>query len=311
MSENKNLDINEKCCSRCCEKKEIDKFIKNRNICKGCNNKRRKEKYDSIDTSSEVNQTCNVCNAKKLISSFVKNKLICKDCNNANRRAKYETDEELRLKLIQQASEFKHNKVLERRKMKLEEIGEGNKKCSKCFEIKLKDRFRYNRLKCRDCERDDPKDKLRRAVRTRIWYALTKKKKNTIEYLGCNHETYIKWILYNNNNYNLENHGKEWHIDHVIPLYHFNLENEEEQLLAFNWRNTTPLSANENLSKNNKIIKSQIEQHLQQLLKYHTENNIEMPKKFIELYAKHLDDGEPPKVITTTPYMETLKGDLG
>ena len=30
-----------------------------------------------------------------------------------------------------------------------------------------------------------------------------------------------------------------------------NLDNQEEQLLAFNWRNTMPLSSKENLSKNN------------------------------------------------------------
>jgi hypothetical protein len=51
----------------------------------------------------------------------------------------------------------------------------------------------------------------------------------------------------------LENHGKEWHIDHVIPISKFDLNNQEEQILAFNWRNTMPLSCKENLSKNNKI----------------------------------------------------------
>ena len=47
----------------------------------------------------------------------------------------------------------------------------------------------------------------------------------------------------------------------------------------------------ENLSKNNKIIKSQIEQHYKKLTEYHIENKIEMPQLFIDLFAKHLVDG--------------------
>ena len=49
-----------------------------------------------------------------------------------------------------------------------------------------------------------------------------------------------------------------------------------------------PLSARENLSKNAKILKPQIEQHLAYLKKYHEERKIELPQKFIDLFAKHL-----------------------
>ena len=94
----------------------------------------------------------------------------------------------------------------------------------------------------------------------------------------------------------MENHGKIWHIDHVIPISKFNLDNLEEQLLAFNWRNTMPLSSKENLSKNNKILKSQIEQHLTTLLDYHKKNNIEIPQEYIDLFAKHLVDGNTLKI---------------
>ena len=82
-----------------------------------------------------------------------------------------------------------------------------------------------------------------------------------------------------------ENYGKEWHIDHVIPLSKFDITNEEQQLLAFNWRNTMPLSVEENLKKNNKIIKSQIEQHYKNLLEYHIENKLDLPQVFIDLFA--------------------------
>ena len=54
-----------------------------------------------------------------------------------------------------------------------------------------------------------------------------------------------------------------------------------------------PLSCKENLSKNNKIFKSQIEQHLKNLVDYHKKNNIVLPQIYIDLFAKHLDAGSP------------------
>jgi hypothetical protein len=290
--------LDEKCCSRCGEKKEVDKFIKNRNICKICSNKRKKENRDKAieNIVTEANQKCNACNETKNITLFVKKRKVCCDCDNKRRRLRYQTDENHRLNAIQQASEFKHKKVIERRQLKLQEIGENNKKCSVCFTIKPKDRFRHNRLRCKDCERDEPIQKFIRNVRSRIYIALNQTKENhTNEYLGISNIEYIKWICHYNDKYTLENRGKEWHIDHVIPLSKFNLENKSEQLIAFNWRNTMPLSPKENLSKNCKIIKTQIEQHYKKLVDYHKEKNIEMPQEFIDLFAKHLVDGNPLK----------------
>jgi len=70
-------------------------------------------------------------------------------------------------------------------------------------------------------------------------------------------------------------------------------ENEEQQLIAFNWRNTMPLSCQENLKKNNKIIKLQIEQHYKKLVEYHLENKLDLPQVYIDLFAKHLVAGSP------------------
>jgi len=103
--------------------------------------------------------------------------------------------------------------------------------------------------------------------------------------LGCNIPEYLNWLLKYEAKYTLENRGSEWHIVHVIPLSKFNLENEEQQLIAFNWRNTMPLSPSDNLKKNNKIIKSQIEQHYKKLVEYHTENKLELPQVYIDLFA--------------------------
>jgi len=284
-----------KCCSKCDENKNIDKFIKNRNICKACKNFQSKKKYDE-EIPENVTKECNVCTTSKPIISFIKNRNICKDCNNAKRCLIYQSDESHRLKLIQMSLKFKKDKANQKRIEKeliQEEIGIDNKKCKYCNIIYCKTNFRNNRLKCKDCERDEPVDKFKRNVRTRIYNALKKKDKHTIEYLGCSSENFVNWMLCNNNGYTLENHGKEWHIDHVIPLSKFNLDDSEQQSIAFNWRNTTPLKSTENLSKNNKIITSQIKEHIKQLTEYHALLKIELPQCFIDLFAKHLVAGSP------------------
>jgi hypothetical protein len=235
---------------------------------------------------------CSVCENTKALEYFYKKGNICRDCNNIKRRDKYKNDEEYRAKLIQNAINTKREKVIARQKLKQEEqikIGIENKQCKYCNEIKHKDRFRYNRLKCKDCERDEPTEKFKRYIRTRIYNCLRykNKTKHSIEYLGCSSDDYFKWILNYDSNYNLNNHGKQWHIDHVIPLSKFNLDDENQQLIAFNWRNTMPLSSSENLSKNNKILPEQVKQHFENLKKYHEENNLDLPQVYIDLFATH------------------------
>jgi len=293
--------LSEKCCSKCGLTKQSDEFIKNRNICKVCRNKRSRELYGSnkvVEEMEDIQNTkielkeCNVCKIQKPLSDIVKGRIVCKECNNNKRRNKYHTDEDHRQNLIKMATEFKHNKMVQRLKEKENKLGKENKECNYCHKIKHMSNFRYNRLKCKICERDDPVEKFKRTVRCRIYLSI-KKDKHTIEYLGCTSSEYLNWLLYNGNDYTLENRGQLWHIDHVIPLSKFNLEDKEEQLIAFNWRNTMPLSVKENLSKNNKILKPQVEQHFKLLSEYHIKNNIEMPEKFISLFAKHLVAGTP------------------
>jgi len=284
----------EKCCSKCGELKSLDRIVKNRNICKDCCNLRKKERLKEIVVDENQESVCRQCNQTKMKSCFIQRRNMCKDCNNENRRGRYHNDEDLRKKLIKQRVADKQKKAAIRRQIKLDEIGEGNKKCSVCSEIKPKEKFRYNRLKCRTCERDEPLDKFKRNVRSRIYLALMKHKQfHTIKYLGCTTSDYLQWILSYNVDYNLDNHGKVWHIDHVIPLSKFNLDDYEQQMIAFNWRNTMPLSAKENLSKNSKIIIPQIQQHSAHLLEYHKEKKIDFPQTFIDLFAKHLDAGTP------------------
>jgi 5-methylcytosine-specific restriction endonuclease McrA len=50
----------------------------------------------------------------------------------------------------------------------------------------------------------------------------------------------------------VENYGKVWVLDHIIPLKFFDLTLEEERHMAFNYTNIQPLSVQENSKKGTK-----------------------------------------------------------
>ena len=49
-----------------------------------------------------------------------------------------------------------------------------------------------------------------------------------------------------------QNHGKVWHIDHIVPCIAFDLTKPIEQQICFNYRNLQPLLTHDNLSKGGK-----------------------------------------------------------
>lgn len=102
---------------------------------------------------------------------------------------------------------------------------------------------------------------LKENYRRRILLALKSKKafksKSLTKLLGCSIENYKRYLenkFYINpktgETMSWENHGlKGWHIDHIKPLTNFNLVKIKEQMKAFNFKNTQPMWAYENLRK--------------------------------------------------------------
>ena len=273
--------------------------------------------------ATQINAVCKNCNIEinpEHTTYNCGNK--CKNCYNEYRRNRYNNDESYRLKVAASNNENAKNRrivkagerkqtVEEERKCLEEKIGYENRICKVCDKIVLKTRFRTGRLRCKDCENvydrtrssqvaanrllrthTDPIFKFKQRVRSRISHYLKKsstdKDRRTNEYLGCSSSQYYDWLKYNSDIYTFENHGKTWHIDHVIPLSHFDFEDKEQQLLAFNWANTMPLSIAENLSKGNNIWISQIKQHKEKLLNYFAICGLTIPTKYIELIDSHV-----------------------
>jgi hypothetical protein len=104
----------------------------------------------------------------------------------------------------------------------------------------------------------DPKYKLLRNLRTRIYvflkkYKITKSEK-TISLVGCDLPE-LKFYMENKftNGMSWDNYGSNgWHVDHIIPLSSAKTEEEIYKLCHFT--NLQPLWEKDNLAKSNKII---------------------------------------------------------
>lgn len=97
-----------------------------------------------------------------------------------------------------------------------------------------------------------PSARLRKTVMNRIWSAMKNQRVNGVgsfSLVGCpvgflrsyiegKFETGMSW----------DNYGA-WHVDHIRPCASFDLNDKEQVLQCFNWRNLQPMWASENISK--------------------------------------------------------------
>jgi hypothetical protein len=145
--------------------------------------------------------------------------------------------------------------------------------CKSCNSIRQKQRYAKNSRKdyfsvkrstngwrtyMRDYKRNreykDLSYKLRNRLRTRLFIAIRNNQKagSAVKDLGCSIDE-LKLYLENQFEPGMtwDNYG-EWHIDHIIPLSHFDLTDREQFLKACHYTNLQPLWGLDNISKGNK-----------------------------------------------------------
>ena len=121
----------------------------------------------------------------------------------------------------------------------------------------IKDHIRYNnRRRKRDAYFRNKMNLRRRVLRAFRDYTKTGKIMTSNEY-GINYEKIIKHLMKNRPegiaDEDLGNYRK-WHIDHIIPLSKFDLNNPDEVKKAFAPENHQWLTAEENMKKGNKVF---------------------------------------------------------
>ena len=102
-------------------------------------------------------------------------------------------------------------------------------------------------------KKNDPSYKIIKSHYSRINQLIKNSKaKKTMELLGCSRDFFIDHLKKQfTKGMTIENYGTFWHVDHIIPLYTFkNLTTSlEAQTIAFNYKNTRPLKAQDNLRR--------------------------------------------------------------
>jgi len=82
----------------------------------------------------------------------------------------------------------------------------------------------------------------------------TKRNNTSLKYLGCGLKEYKIYLEEQfKPEWNWDNHGELWEIDHILPCSSFDLSIEENIYKCFHYKNTRPLNKEENRIKGDKI----------------------------------------------------------
>jgi hypothetical protein len=267
--------------------------------CRELRQKKKPELAENDKLDAEGKRKCRKCETIKSKDDFRKNRRICCDCNKAADVAYRKSDRNVEMSVkykavtegdIEPLKEFYKDRNIEiPETIKPEDVKtlpEVNKKNKNVFRKK---RVSGNRKIMTENER-----KLVKACRLRLKRFFKTKVYKSLQCIGCDSELLKKWLEFNlTDDMTLEDHGKTWHIDHVLPISLFDLTIEREMTICFHWSNLSPLHRIKNMSKGNRIDKEQIKQHLDALKRFVIIEKLTLEEKYFDLFAKHLDAGTP------------------
>lgn len=217
-----------------------------------------------IVCSEDVFKECSKCGDIKSIREFCKSKQqstgvlsSCKYCKTSYDKANYTKNPK---KFKDKCINWRLNNP-EKYNQQNKELYQKHKEASikRCKEwVKLHPHYKVDR---HHINKHDPLYKLIFTARGRILQAIKRggyiKSKNTRDLLGCDNVKIWKKHLEKQFKVGMswDNHSLYgWHIDHIIPITAFDLSDPEEQLKAFNYKNTQPLWCWENWSKGSSIV---------------------------------------------------------
>lgn len=127
---------------------------------------------------------------------------------------------------------------------------------------------RKNREKRRDRKRSYqcgyrgiPEKRLAHNLRNRLSKFIRRSsgRESTEILLGCSFEDFKVYVEAQfHGGMNWGNYGRSWHIDHIMPVVAFDLNDPRQVRRCFHFSNLRPLSARENLRKNSRITDPQL-----------------------------------------------------
>lgn len=213
-------------------------------------------------------RVCSLCSKELLLGCFHKGKSRCKRCRKIETKA---YREKYREKISQKRKE-EYIKNIEKYKINSKQYYANNKekiiKNSKLWQTKnmdhrkqyMKNYYINNFDKIKEYKKNykncNMQYKISCNLRSRLSSALKNKRKygSAVKDVGCSVGDLILWLEQQFQvDMTWENYG-EWHVDHIIPLSNFDLEDKTQFIKACHWFNLRPLWAKENLSRSKNEI---------------------------------------------------------
>lgn len=181
---------------------------------------------------------CRECKAN--IDVLNKRFKMCSDCSRNKKLNRCKTYKQRNKEKIKE-----YNKTWKEQNKK--EVSEYNKN----YAIQNKEQIRLRTNKHMKYKRDtDINYKMKITMRNRFRKFYLGKSISSKEVIGCSKDFFVKWIEFNFiGDMSWENHGSLWHIDHVLCCHLFDHTDENDVRICFNWQNTRPLFAKQNLSR--------------------------------------------------------------
>ena len=133
------------------------------------------------------------------------------------------------------------------------------------------------------------KEKKRLQIAMRRLYCTNTPSKEIVSLLGIDKEGFIKHInKYLIEGMTMENFGKEWGLDHIVPVELFDLSNEDDLKLCYNYNNIMPM-----FNQDNRLKGASVHFSLDKLRSMYTNVYIEKLKtkcneEIIRIYQKYL-----------------------
>ena len=286
-------------CSACGEQRPASDYYekrgKFRSQCRPCRNvlrakykrdARERDRQDKI-TNGELkvamdlnNIVCRKCTEEKPKSAFRQNRRVCHECEKTDGRQYRQSDVGK-----QHTAEW-----IAKNPGRMTEL-QADWYQQKKPVINAKNVARYH---------VDAGYRLKYSCRKRILRALNsptlRVSDNVLPYLNSSIPFLTEWLMRCfSQEMTINNHGTRWHMDHVIPIHRFNLQDPEEIRLCFSWFNISPLKGTDNLRKHAKIDITQVKTHLQKLTDFSKEKQVEIPQEYFDLCARHLTTTGTPK----------------
>lgn len=233
---------------------------------------------------------CSNCKVLKTkTEDFPKNgrtyRSICKVCHCEKQKQRYAENREVQLVCKKEQYEKNKETILQNQKLYRQENRDAICMQKKEYyrknrdeilqKTKSKDYKEKRNKNLKERRQTDRKFAMVNAYRARLNEVLRKQKKNTyVSYLKCKREEFLDWIEFQfEKHFSWESYGKEWVIDHVIPIDYFDLDNEHEVFMCFSWFNLRPYCVKRNLEKSNKLLIDEVETHQTILNKFKRNNS--------------------------------------